>query len=118
MPTWMWISGGLNRAVARKAFEGRLPAIITRRTHKGGPGGFDLAIYRRNRAALLEHLRGGLLVDAGIVDTTLLDEPEDRSWRGTERIQHILRSEEHTSELQSLMRISSAIFSLKQKKHK
>jgi len=30
------------------------------------------------------------LVDAGIVDTTLLDEPEDRSWRGTERIQHIL----------------------------
>src|SRR3546814_17926151 len=86
----MWISGGLNRAVARKAFEGRLPAIITRRTHKGGPGGFDLAIYRRNRAALLEHLRGGLLVDAGIVDTTLLDEPADRSWRGTERI----RSEE------------------------
>src|SRR3546814_16146244 len=57
IPTWMWISGGLNRAVARKAFEGRLPAIITRRTHKGGPGGFDLAIYRRNRAALLEHLR-------------------------------------------------------------
>jgi asparagine synthase (glutamine-hydrolysing) len=90
IPTWMWISGGLNRAVARKAFEGRLPAIITRRTQKGGPGGFDLAIYRRNRAALLEHLRGGLLVDAGIVDTTLLDEPEDRSWRGTERIQHIL----------------------------
>src|SRR3546814_10908837 len=87
-PTWMWISGGLNRAVARKAFEGRLPAIITRRTHKGGPGGFDLAIYRRNRAALLEQLRGGLLVD---------------------------RSEEHTSELQSLMRISYAVFCLKKK---
>src|SRR3546814_7768530 len=31
--------------------------------------------------------------------------------------QHIGRSEEHTSELQSLMRISDAIFCLKKKKH-
>src|SRR3546814_6827816 len=34
--------------------------------------------------------------------------PEDRSW--------IIRSEEHTSELQSLMRISYAVFCLKKKK--
>ncbi len=90
IPTWMWISGGLNRAVARKAFEGWLPEIITRRTQKGGPGGFDLAIYRRHRSALHEHLRGGLLADAGVLDMTLLDAPEDPSWRGSERIQHIL----------------------------
>src|SRR3546814_8491994 len=31
--------------------------------------------------------------------------------------QHALRSEEHTSELQSLMRISYAVFCLKKKKH-
>src|SRR3546814_1235015 len=31
---------------------------------------------------------------------------------------HILRSEEHTSELQSLMRISYAVFCLKKKKQK
>src|SRR3546814_1122303 len=31
---------------------------------------------------------------------------------------HSLRSEEHTSELQSLMRISYAVFCLKKKKHK
>src|SRR3546814_1872374 len=31
---------------------------------------------------------------------------------------HHLRSEEHTSELQSLMRISYAVFCLKKKKHK
>src|SRR3546814_10187656 len=30
---------------------------------------------------------------------------------------HFARSEEHTSELQSLMRISSAVFCLKKKKH-
>src|SRR3546814_8875195 len=30
---------------------------------------------------------------------------------------HVVRSEEHTSELQSLMRISYAVFCLKKKKH-
>src|SRR3546814_2714946 len=34
----------------------------------------------------------------------------------TRRITHELRSEEHTSELQSLMRISYAVFCLKKKK--
>src|SRR3546814_2259229 len=36
----------------------------------------------------------------------------------TKRLLHGLRSEEHTSELQSLMRISYAVFCLKQKIHK
>src|SRR3546814_1916906 len=35
---------------------------------------------------------------------------------GVEIKQHLSRSEEHTSELQSLMRISSAVFCLKKKK--
>src|SRR3546814_3065672 len=35
---------------------------------------------------------------------------------GLHRLAHCLRSEEHTSELQSLMRISSAVFCLKKKK--
>src|SRR3546814_7525163 len=33
-------------------------------------------------------------------------------------VRHAMRSEEHTSELQSLMRISSAVFCLKKKKKK
>src|SRR3546814_5832690 len=38
---------------------------------------------------------------------------------GLEKIRHVLeRSEEHTSELQSLMRISYAVFCLKKKKNK
>src|SRR3546814_6056372 len=36
----------------------------------------------------------------------------------TERATSLVRSEEHTSELQSLMRISYAVFCLKKKKHK
>src|SRR3546814_5545948 len=37
---------------------------------------------------------------------------------GLARLRHVARSEEHTSELQSLMRISYAVFCLKKKKKK
>src|SRR3546814_7333165 len=40
-----------------------------------------------------------------------------REWRPCHRARHTSRSEEHTSELQSLMRISYAVFCLKKKKH-
>src|SRR3546814_4874970 len=43
-----------------------------------------------------------------------------KSWRATETrrpVELITRSEEHTSELQSLMRISYAVFRLKKKTH-
>src|SRR3546814_2259645 len=40
------------------------------------------------------------------------------AFRSTMREPGIKRSEEHTSELQSLMRISYAVFCLKKKKHK
>src|SRR3546814_5176986 len=39
-------------------------------------------------------------------------------WRSGFQRQHGLRSEEHTSELQSLMRTSYAVFCLKKKQHK
>src|SRR3546814_9958809 len=39
-----------------------------------------------------------------------------RNRRGTRRLSFSIRSEEHTSELQSLMRISYAVFCLKKKK--
>ncbi|HET6523210.1 asparagine synthase C-terminal domain-containing protein [Sphingopyxis sp.] len=90
IPTWIWVADGLNRAVARLAFEGILPPLILRRTQKGGPGGFDLAIYQRHRAALVDRLRHGRLAEAGMLDLAFLDEAEDPTWRGTERIQRIL----------------------------
>src|SRR3546814_2332096 len=51
---------------------------------------------------------------------TIADErsaPAGRSGRG-QRIRRFRRSDEHTSELQSLMRISSAVFCLKNNSHK
>lgn len=90
IPTWMWVSGGQNRAVARRGFATELPSLITARTSKGGPGGFDMLIYRRNKDQLHERLRHGILAREGIFDPALLDVREDPSWRGVERIQRIL----------------------------
>src|SRR3546814_1229748 len=43
--------------------------------------------------------------------------PRQRPWPSRPRPQQLLRSEEHTSELQSLMRISYAVFCLTKKRH-
>src|SRR3546814_2201341 len=66
----------------------------------------------KHRAQVLEVARDQVL-DA--VD--LLPAPAHRKQGGIEqRLAPALRSEEHTSELQSLMRISYAVFCLKKKK--
>lgn len=90
IPSWFWIAGGRNRAVARSAFEPLLPAVVSARTQKGGPGEFHLSIYRRDRDTLHARLREGVLAASGILDPSLLDAPDDPTWRGTERIDRIL----------------------------
>lgn len=90
IPTWEWIAGGQNRAVARKAFEGYLPEVITARRHKGGPGDFHLSIYRTHRAALHDRLREGVLAASGVLDLAFLDAPDDPTWRGAARMDRIL----------------------------
>src|SRR3546814_6299893 len=68
-----------------------------------------------------------LAVDAavgGVIDARALPRPRDRDigeaafllQAGGAALVHRARSEEHTSELQSLMRISYAVFCLKKKK--
>src|SRR3546814_1358557 len=61
----------------------------------------------------------GAFIDAGIHAAAMLGKLEEfqRADRGQEALGGI-RSEEHTSELQSLMRISYAVFCLKKKKNK
>src|SRR3546814_3068565 len=59
-------------------------------------------LYRANETANGQWRVGGRIVDPSRLDCPILN---------------ILRSEEHTSELQSLMRISYAVFCLKKKTH-
>src|SRR3546814_6004084 len=67
----------------------------------------DLAQQRGDRLALVEPLPAQLGQRLGRVTLVERDEARDPA------ISKILRSEEHTSELQSLMRISYAVFCLK-----
>src|SRR3546814_9117462 len=79
-------------------------AIVTRWT-QGEPDGF-LARYRRAQER----------TEALLAPARLLRLP---GWRDhVRRTVKLLRSEEHTSELQSLMRISYAVFCLKKKNNR
>src|SRR3546814_2006923 len=65
-----------------------------------------LAQQRGDRLALVEPLPAQLRQHFGRIRLVEADEPRDPA----------VRSEEHTSELESLMRISYAVFCLKKKK--
>jgi asparagine synthase (glutamine-hydrolysing) len=89
IPSWMWISGGINRALAREAFQDRLPPEVAARRSKGEFVGFSGAIYSANRQVIVDLLIGGWLDGAGILDraavTAYLDAP------GPPRDQHYFR---------------------------
>src|SRR3546814_9229362 len=55
--------------------------------------------------------------DAALCRGSIHSPDSNRRLRGAETVSAWHRSEEHTSELQSLMRISYAVFCLKKKKH-
>src|SRR3546814_4749456 len=74
-------------------------------------GGHGAPISVSYHHALLKHLGAGS--DTAIIN---LGGVANLSWAGTDGEVIGFRSEEHTSELQSLMRISYAVFCLKKKK--
>jgi len=90
IPSWLWISGGRDRSIARAAFADMLPDVVVRRVHKGGPSGFTRSIYERWRAEALELLRGGSLDRAKVLDLSFLDEADDPAWLSSERPDRLL----------------------------
>src|SRR3546814_2295445 len=78
---------------------------------------FDVGLHKISLGALLIAL--GLLVDDAIIAVEMMAVKMEQ---GLDRLHAAsftwTRSEEHTSELQSLMRISYAVFCLKKKKKK
>src|SRR3546814_1655558 len=74
-------------------------------------GNITMKGYLKNAKATQEALAGGWFHsgDLAVMDPDGYVKIKDRS-------KDIIRSEEHTSELQSLMRISYAVFCLKKKK--
>lgn len=70
IPSWQWVEGGRDRAVARAAFADLLPPAIVARRSKGGPTGFMLALYRRDARKIAELLADGLLMQTGMLDSS------------------------------------------------
>src|SRR3546814_1631545 len=94
-------------------------AIIAPSAYDTTPAMLDPSLLRQDPAALAERLRAtrGFELDAAAVER--LEAARKRIQVRTQELQNLRntrRSEEHTSELQSLMRISYAVFCL-QKKH-
>src|SRR3546814_10512592 len=76
-------------------------------------------LHRGTDKALREPVRGNAAVDGDCLAATIAHFPRHGIARlFIQIIDDDARSEEHTSELQSLMRISYAVFCLKQKKIK
>lgn len=68
IPSWMWVSGGFDRAVARDAFSDRLPAEIIGRRTKGTPDSVVIQLLEANRPRVRSMLTDGLLAQHGILD--------------------------------------------------
>lgn len=90
IPTWQWVEGGRDRAIARAAFRSIVPDALLRRTSKGGPSGFMHRIYRANAEKAEALLRDGLLAKAGWLDLSILDGASRPTAEGSEKAQRIL----------------------------
>jgi asparagine synthase (glutamine-hydrolysing) len=72
VPTWMWVTGGHNRAVARSAFAERLPPELLHRRSKGSLMNFLGATYGRTKHSVGDFLLSGELTSRGLLDADSL----------------------------------------------
>lgn len=74
IPAYVWIAGGRDRSIARRAFADVLPHAIVRRTQKGLADRYNRRMLDRNAAFLRDMLLDGLLVRNGLLDRAKLEE--------------------------------------------
>lgn len=85
IPTWQWVRGGRDRAVARAAFTDILPDLLIERTTKGSPGGFVRRVYEAQGDAARAMLKKGKLVETGLIDPGWVARTAEQDWRGDGR---------------------------------
>lgn len=90
IPSWHWFEKGRNRAAARRAFESLLPEQVAWREGKGSPDALLVRLFETNRTLLRDHLGGGLLAEARIIDRqavlSVIDDPRPAHGTGFGRI--------------------------------
>jgi asparagine synthase (glutamine-hydrolysing) len=78
-PTWHWVRGGVDRAVARAAFRDVLPEVVRQRRGKGSLSSYFSEVYRLSRPRLAKLLVDGALAERGLIDVaavrSYLDQP-------------------------------------------
>jgi asparagine synthase (glutamine-hydrolysing) len=74
IPTWEWRAGGLDRSLARRAFECDLPSVVLNRRIKGTPSRFAARLLDHFRGPIRERLLGGRLASQQIIDATALEQ--------------------------------------------
>jgi asparagine synthase (glutamine-hydrolysing) len=79
VPSWLWMRGGRDRAIARKAFKGFLPSSVLERRSKGSLQGLFHRSFSRLRGEIRDLLMSGELRSAGIIDPHLLEATFERS---------------------------------------
>jgi asparagine synthase (glutamine-hydrolysing) len=92
IPTWMWTGGGRDRAVARNAFEDRLPALTKPPSAAGRRAGRATRALEHNRTALTQLLLGGELGRRRLIRTDQVErclrDPDPRE-EDSARILHL-----------------------------
>ncbi|WP_103094750.1 asparagine synthase-related protein [Novosphingobium guangzhouense] len=73
-PTWYWVSGGRDRALARAALRAYLPASILDRRGKGAFTGLLAEILHNNWDRIYDDLKEGLLAQHGLLDISAVGE--------------------------------------------
>jgi asparagine synthase (glutamine-hydrolysing) len=74
IPSWLWLRGGRDRAVARAAFRGLLPEATLSRRSKGHLASLLIAGYMATRSQLESLLLDGRLAAAGLLDRDAIRE--------------------------------------------
>ena len=73
VPTWLWATGGRNRAVARAAYSDILPPAIVARTSKAGPDSYIRSAFVAHRSRIRGRLLDGLLAAHDLLDRPALE---------------------------------------------
>lgn len=68
IPTWQWCAGGINRSLAREAFQRDLPPEIVFRQSKAGPDSVLRTVFDQNRHLMRAMLLEGSLAEHGLLD--------------------------------------------------
>jgi asparagine synthase (glutamine-hydrolysing) len=73
IPTWVMTYGGVDRDLARKAFQHDLPRDVVRRRSKSTPEEFYNDIYDHNADLIRDHLLDGVMVREGVLQRDVLE---------------------------------------------